>query len=234
MKNSEPLQWNDLLFLIGAALFLFSCIATTRQVARTLEPGQGEASQGYMQARSLEEFSEEPVQLFGLNGRFGITDNFDAGIAHSFDVSKESNNRLNTLWGDVKWQLTNRDNEANKFTFSPGLLKGYVYDQKAKIHFTSLPLYLSLPVDNRLTPTFMYRYELLSEEKFFPNSRSFDDPRHTFSLGLEYSLQEPDPSKWIPKLGIGLGFINSLNGDSEGDNVLLIDVGFKLTSPPEK
>lgn len=233
MKNSEPLQWTDLIFLIGAGLFLFSCIATTRQVARTLEPGQAEASQGYMQARSLEEFSGEPIQLIGLNGRFGITDYFDAGIAHSFDISKDNEHKFNTLWGDVKWQITNRSNEINKFTLSPGLLKGYVYDEEAKIHFTSLPLYVSLPVNNRLTPTLMYRYELLSEEKLFPDSESFDNPRHTFSLGLEYSLQEQNSPKWTPKLDIGLGFMNSLNGGSEGDNIFLIDFGLKLTSPDE-
>jgi hypothetical protein len=234
MKNSEPLQWIDLLFLIGAGLFFFSCIATTRQVARTLEPGQAEASQGYMQARSLEEFSQEPVQLIGLNGRFGITDNFDAGIAHSFDISEDNGHMFNTLWADVKWQISNRKNEANRLTFSPGLLKGFVYNQEALMHFTSLPLYVSLPVNNRLTQTLMYRYELISDDKPFPQSESFNDPRHTFSLGLEYSLQEPNSSKWIPKLGIGLGFMNSLNGDSEGDNVFIIDFGFKLTSPAEK
>jgi len=233
MKNSESLKWIDLVYIIGVCIFFFSCIGTTLQVSKTLKPGQVEASAGYMQARSFDEFSETPVQLFGINGRVGIINNLDAGIEHTFDISEGNEGAFKTIWGDAKWQLTNKNNEFNKLTFSTGLLKGYAYDEEAEIHFTSLPLYFSLPVNDRLTPTFMYRYGLLNDD-FFPNSDSFDNPRHTFSLGLEYCLKKPDPQKWTPKLGIGIGTMNSLTGDPDGDNLFLISFGFKFTSPIKK
>lgn len=229
MKKSKPTGWNDLLFLMGVGFFFFSCIATTSHLARTLDPGQGELVAGYIQGRNLESLSSDPVQLIGLNGRIGVVDNLDVGVEHVFDVSKENDNDFASLWGDLKWQLTNKENVEKKLTMATGLLKGYMYDQDTKIHATALPLYFSVPVTDRFTPFFNYRYELISND-FLPNSESFNNPRHSINLGLEYCLGKPDSKKWIPKFDVGIGYLNSLTG-GEGADVLLLNFGFKLTSP---
>jgi len=229
MKNSYQFNRMDFIFILSTGIFFFSCIATTLQTAHTKAPGQAELSAGYLQARSIEEFSETPVQLLGLDARIGVARNFDMGIEHTFDLSKDNEGMFKTFWGDAKYQFTNHNNDFNKLTFSSGLIKGYAYDEDAQIHITTLPLYFSLPVNNRLIPTFSYRYDLLSED-FFPNSESFEDPRHTFILGIEYALKEPDPTKWIPKFAFSLGTLQSFNGDSDS-GMFLFNFGFKFDSP---
>lgn len=230
MKKSGHLNWADLFFLLGTAIFFFSCIYSTLQVARTLEPKQGELSAGYLQGRPFTDFSGDPVQLIGINGRLGVANNLDVGIEHTFDATADNGGDFNSVWSDVKWQLSNRENLPEKLTFSSGLLKGYAYDSDADIHFTSLPLYFSLPLSDRFTPTFMYRYELLSDG-FFPNWESFDDPRHSLILGIEYGLKPYDPAKWTTKLGISAGYMNSLTGDPDGEDLLILNFGLKFTSP---
>lgn len=230
MKNSPRLNWADLLFLLGTAIFFFSCIYSTLQVARTLEPKQGEISAGYLQGRSFVDFASDPVQLIGLNGRLGVVNNLDVGVEHTFDVTADNEGDFKSAWGDVKWQLSNRENIPKKLTFSTGLMKGYAYDSDAMFHFTSLPLYFSLPANDRFTPTLMYRYELISDD-LFPNSDSFDDPRHSLIVGIEYGLKPYDPAKWTTKLGFSAGYMNSLTGDPDGEDLLILNFGLKFTSP---
>jgi hypothetical protein len=225
--NLKSINRIDIIFILGASIFFLSCIATTYHVAKTLEPGQGSLSTGYMQARSFEDLTEDPVQLVGLNGRIGVARGFDLGTEYTWDISKENENAFATVWGDCKIQLTNRDNELLNPIISTGLLKGYVYDEEAKIHISSLPVMLSIPINDRTTSTFIYRYELLSEG-FVPIS--LEDPRHTFALGLEYSLSKPDFNKWAPKLAFSVGTLNSLAG-GEGDNILTINFGLIFNSP---
>ena len=228
MKNTKSLKWVDLVFIIGVGAFFLSCIATLFHTPRALDPGQADLSSGYLQARSLEEFGEEPLKLMAVNARIGVVNNLDFGIEHTFDLSKETEGIFKSVWGDVKWQLTNRENELNKLTFSTGLLKGYLYDSEADYHITSVPFYFSYSVSERFTPTFLYRYELTGEGDFIPASLS--EPRHSLNLGFEYLLREPGTQGWMPKLGAGLGFMNSLGG-GEGDNVLIMHFGVKFTSP---
>ncbi len=228
MKKTKSLKWIDLIFVIGVGAFFLSCIATLYHTPRTLEPGQTELSSGYLQARSLEEFSETPIQLMAINARVGVVNNLDLGLEHTFDLSEGNEGMFKSLWGDFKWQLTNRQNELNKLTFSTGLLKGYLYDSEADFHITSLPFYFGYQASERLTPTFIYRYELTGEGKFIPNS--LENPRHSFNLGLEYLLKEPNSQGWMPKLGVGVGLMNSLGGE-DGDNVFIMHLGLKFTSP---
>ncbi|HYQ58008.1 MAG TPA: hypothetical protein VEP89_11760 [Draconibacterium sp.] len=220
----------DLILLISVGTFLLSCVFTSLQTARTKEPGQAEISAGYMQLRSIDEFSEDPVQLIGINARVGVADNFDAGIAHSFDITKDTENMGNTLWGDVKYQFSNKANENQKLTFSSGLIKGYIYDSDVQGHITSLPMYFSVPVNNRFTPTLLYRYRLVSEG-FFPDSDSFDESSHLFAVGLEYYLKEPDPTKWVPKLALSIGTLQRFDGNSEDSGSFLVNFGLKIESP---
>jgi hypothetical protein len=225
--NLKSVNRIDIIFILGASIFFFGCIATTYHVAKTLEPGQGSLSTGYMQARSFEDMKGDPIQLIGFNGRIGVCRGFDLGTEYTWDISKENENAFATIWGDCKIQLTNKDNELLKPIISTGLLKGYVYDEEAKIHISSLPVMLSMPINDQITSTFMYRYELFSEG-FFP--LSLEDPRHTFALGLEYSLLKPDYNKWSPKLALSLGTLQPLFGE-EGDNVLTINFGLIFNSP---
>jgi hypothetical protein len=229
-KHLKPVSRKDLLFILGISVFFFSCIATTYHAARTLNPGQGSFSAGYMQARSFEEFTGDPVQLTGLNARVGALRGLDFGLEHTWDITKDSENTAATFWGDVKVQLTNRDYKYRRPIISTGLLKGYAYKEDAKTHFTSLPVMLGFPMSERFIPTLLYRYELLSED-FFPNGESFDYPRHTFALGFEYDLIRYDPSKWTPKIGFSVGTLNSLAGDPEEDNVFIFNFGVKINSP---
>lgn len=229
MKNFHHLNRMDLLFILGVGMFFFSCIATTLQTARTKAPGQVELSAGYLNARSTDSSEDDgSTQLIGMNARVGVAENFDFGLEHTLDVTKDNDAYFNTIWGDVKYQFTNHGNEKNKLTFSSGLLKGYVYKQDVQVHITTLPLYFSLPVNNRVTPTFMYRYGLISEG-FFPDSDSFDDPRHTFMLGIEYVLKEPEATKWIPKFAASIGTMQSFDGEDSG--LFLFNFGFKIDSP---
>jgi len=229
MKNVNRLTRMDLLFILGAGMFFFSCIATTLQTARTKAPGQVELSAGYLNARSTSSSEDEgSTQLIGMNARVGVVDNLDFGLEHTLDVTKDNDAYFNTIWGDVKYQFSNHSNENNKLTFSSGLLKGYVYKKDAEVHITTLPLYFSLPLNNRVTPTFMYRYELVGEN-FFPDSDSFDNSRHTFMLGIEYALKEPDAAKWLPKFAASIGTMQSFDGEDSG--LFLFNFGFKIDSP---
>jgi hypothetical protein len=219
----------DIIFILGVSIFFLSCIASSYHIAKTLEPGQGSLSTGYMQARSLEDLTAEPVQLIGFNSRIGVSKGFDMGAEYTLDISKENDNAFATIWGDCKIQLTNRDNKLFKPIISTGLLKGYVYDEEARIHVSSLPILMSIQANDRIAFTAMYRYELFSEG-FMPRSYSFEDPRHALALGLEYSLSKPVYNKWSPKLAFSIGTLNSLQG-GEGDNVFTFNFGLIFNSP---
>lgn len=90
MKTQNLLSRMDLFFVLGAALFFLSCIFTTLQTARTVAPRQAQFSAGYLQARNLDDFSADPVQLIGVNARLGVAPNFDLGLGHGFDVTKDT------------------------------------------------------------------------------------------------------------------------------------------------
>ena len=91
-------------------------------------------------------------------------------------------------------------------------------------------MYFSLPVNDRFTPTFIYRYKLFSEG-FFPDSDSFDASAHLFALGVEYSLKNPDQTKWIPKLAFTIGTLQSFNDDVDDSGGLVFNLGVKIDSP---
>lgn len=230
MKNVKQFRPVDLIFVLTAGMFFLSCVFTTLQTARTKAPGQAELSAGYMNVKSIDEFDEDAVQLIGINGRVGVARSFDMGLAHSFDITKDTEGMGHTIWGDAKYQFSNKDNENMKLTFSSGLVKGYVYDSDVQTHLTSFPFYFSLPVNNRLTPTFLYRYRLGSEG-FIPDSESFDNAGHLFALGFEYCFQEPDQSKWIPKLAVSIGTLQDFSSDSDDSGSFILNFGLKFDSP---
>lgn len=214
----------DLIFILGVGFFYFSCVASTTHTAKTLEPGQGSIGAGYMQVRNGDELGSEPVQLMGFHGRYGVSRGFDLGTEYTLDLSKGNENGFATIWVDGKIQLTNRDNRLLKPILATGLLKGYSH--KAEIHASSLPLMLSLPLSNKLTTTFIYRWEHFSEG-FIPTAY---DPRHTLAAGLELGKNKADHTKWNPKIAFSLGMMNGALSE-EWNPDLIFNIGVKIESP---
>lgn len=225
MKTNQGTGYIEFLVIIIAGMFLFGCIASSYKTAKTVEKKQVALSGGYMHLTNLDNSSADGINLIDLNLRYGVAKGFDMGLANTFDVSSGSGTSLSTLWGDFKLQLSNRDNEIGKPIVSLGLTKGYVYDPQ--VHLTSFPVMLSIPLSDRITPTFQYRYTLARDE-FLPTT--FEDPRHEFSFGLEYSFSKPNLDEWTPKIGFAIGTFNSLAG-GEGDNGLILNFGLTLESP---
>lgn len=219
----------DFLFICGAASFLFGCIASTHRGPQTLAPKQTSLGASYLRAENLEESDSEPVQLVALDARTGLEKGVDAGIAHTWDISRGNENAFATIWGDIKFQVSNKENIVGRPIFSFAIQKGYIYDEEYDTHITSIPLILGLPVNQNVTPFVLYKHELFSEG-FFPEI--LENPRRTFALGVEMNLWNPEPGKWTPKMGICLGRFNALGG-GDGDPGLIINIGFSIDSPAE-
>jgi hypothetical protein len=229
MNDKKQEYTKDILFVLVVVFFFFGCIATTHHTAKTVKPKQVSFSSSYLQARPTKDFTSVPVQLIAIDGRTGLGKGCDMGVMHTWDASKNNDNAFATMWGDFKVQLSNRDQSIGKPIFSTGLIKGYIYHEDAKIHATSLPLMVCLPVNERITPFFNYRYGLFSD-KFIPES--FMAPRHTFVLGIEFCLSEPSNKQWTPKLSLCIGRFNSLIPEENETNPgLMFNVGFTLDSP---
>lgn len=222
MIKQKSLHWKDYFFLFMAALFFFGCIASTHRSPKTLEPGQFSFSGSYLQADNIDNSDAESIRLIALDGRAGLARGVDIGIMHTWDISKDNENAYATIWGDCKVQLSNKDNLIGQPIFSIGLMKGYV--NEAELHISTFPLMLGIPMDEYLTPYFIYRFEVISEDFI---SNNFEDPRHTFALGLEINLRKPDPHKFTPKLGLSVGTYNSLLG-GEGDQGLILNLGLTI------
>lgn len=229
MNKQKCLHWKDYLFLFVTVFFFFGCIASTHRSPKTLEPGQLSLSGSYLQADNMENSDREPIRLIALDGRTGIARGFDMGIMHTWDISKDNDNAYATFWGDFKVQLSNKDNLIREPIFSIGLMKGYVYNENAKLHITTFPLMFGIPMDEYLTPYLIYRFEIISDS-FMPDN--FEDPRHTIALGIEINLQKPDPYKITPKLGLSVGAFNSLLG-GDGDRGLILNLGLTIDTAIE-
>lgn len=227
MKTQNRFSWKELSFVCGAILFFFGCIASSHRTARTLDEGQVSFGGSYLRAEDTEDSKATPIQLLAIDGRVGVARGLDFGLMHTWDITEKNENQFATMWGDVKVQLSNRDNIIGKPIFSLGLMKGYVYDQNIKDHITSVPFMLSVPVSDYLTPTLMYRHEIISRD-FVPSS--LDNPRSTWSLGMEIDLMKPSSQSWTPKLGLSVGTFNSLTG-GPGDRGLILNVGLSVDSP---
>ena len=227
MNNKTRLYWEDCLFLLTAAFFFVGCIASAHRSGKTLDPGQFSLSASYLCAENWDEPSDDPVQLIAYDTRFGVKRGLDMGILHTWDVTSNNDNLFATIWGDFKLQLTNRGNATGKPIVSLGLMKGYVYDDRVERHITSLPLTLSIPLSETVTPYLGYRHELVGED-FLPSD--LNDPRSTFLAGVEVHLRKTEAHQWTPKLGLCVGTFNSLEG-GEGDRAVLLNFGFTLDLP---
>lgn len=227
MKKTRRVRWTDLLFLLGFLALFVGCIASSHRSARTVEPRRVSMSAGYSHVSNLEESSEKPIQLADVDVRTGLAKGIDLGFEHTWDVSENHNGAYSSVWGDVKFQLTNRENEVGQPILSVGLLKGYAYKCNAKTHFTGFPLFLSMRATDRITASLFYRHEYLSED-FAPSK--FKKPRTTFGGGLELALADESKGFWVPKLGLSVSTFNALCG-GEGDNGLVVNLGLSLDSP---
>lgn len=226
MKTKNNISFVEYFAIITSVLFLFGCFASSYKTAKTLEPKQVALGAGYMRLENLENSDAEGIDLLDLNFRYGIAKGFDMGLAHTFDLSSESGSTsLSTFWWDLKTQLSNRENKIGNVSFSLGLIKGYTYDPE--IHITSIPLLLSVPVNDNITPTLQYRIAFISND-FIPSD--FENPRHEVTLGMEYSFYKASSDRWNPKIGFAIGWFNSLTG-GEGDPGLILNFGFTVESP---
>jgi hypothetical protein len=229
MNRQKPLKLKDCLFLLGASFFFFGCIASAHRSAKTIKPGEISIGGSYLLAKNMEESGAEPIHLMALDSRVGIARGFDMGIMHTWDFSNDNDNAFATFWGDFKVQLTNRDNSILKPIFSIGLMKGYVYHEDAETHITTYPFMFGIPLNEsfNVTPFFIYRFELISEE-FVPKDSEI---RHTFALGIEANMREQGPHRLTPKFGFSIGTFNSLAG-GEGDNGLILNIGLSVDINP--
>ena len=213
--------------VVVSLLFIFGCIASSLQTAETLQPKQVAFGAGYMKVDDAENSDAESIDLLDFNFRFGIARGFDMGLAYTLDLSSESQSSgLSTFWWDFKSQISNRENKVGNVSFSLGLMKGYTYDPE--IHISTIPLILSLPVSENITPTFQYRISFFSDS-FFPTS--FESPRHEFYLGMEYSFFKMSTESWNPRIGFAVGTFNSLTGIEDADRGITFNLGIKVESP---
>ena len=226
MKTKREIGFVEYFAIAASVLFIFGCIASSYKTAKTLEPQQVALGAGYMRLENLDDSNADGIDLLDVNFRTGIAKGFDMGLAHTFDLSSESGSTsLSTFWWDFKGQLSNRENKIGNVSFSLGLIKGYTYDPE--VHITSIPLLLSVPADDNLTPTLGYRIGFISND-FIPSN--FEDPRHELTLGMEYSFYKASSETWNPKIGFAVGWFNSLTG-GEGDSGLILNFGFSVESP---
>lgn len=227
METRSGLNKKDILFLCGAVFFFFGCIASSQRTARTEKPGQVSFSGSYIRASNLVNSNSTPIELVAADARLGTGRGIDIGVMHTWDITQNNKGQYATYWGDIKFQLTNLDQNIGAPIVSLGLMKGYVYNEDIKDHITTLPIMISIPLNDYITPTLMYRHELIGKD-FIP--QNMDNPRSTFVFGLEVNLIKPAPSQWTPKLGLAIGHFNSLTG-GEGDDGLIFNVGLSLDSP---
>lgn len=226
MSRTCLLTWRDFLFLLVAAFFFLGCIAGSYRSGKTLEQGQVSVGGSYTGANSMEE-EVDMIQLIALDGRVGVVDGLDFGLMHTWDITGANEGLFSTFWGDIKWQVTNRECTIGSPILAFGLMKGYVYHEDADTHVTSFPVSVSIPSPGGMTPFFMYRFEQMSDD-FIPGS--FGEPRHSFFLGSEFQLGERNEGGPTPTLGVSIGTLNSLGG-GEGDRHLVVSAGVSVDTP---
>ena len=173
----------------------------------------------------LDESDSDMVHLLALDGRIGVLDGLDVGLAHTWDITGDHEGLYSTWWGDAKVQLNNRDEVLGTPIVSLGVMKGYVYHENADVHITSFPMIISVPMSETVTPYFIYRFENISAD-FIPSE--WEEPRHGFFLGSEIELGSA--GTFTPVLGVDVGFMNSLYG-GEGDMMFVLNAGVSFNSP---
>lgn len=221
----------DLVLVGMTAFFFFGCLATGYRGPRTLGPGQFSVGAGYTHATLNDVDDADAARLLHVDGRVGLGGGADLGLAHTSDLTEDSDGAFSTFWGDARFQLSNRENRVGVPIFTLGIAKGFLYKEDLDIHVTSLPLQLGVPVHERVTPWLLYRPDFLSDD-FFPDGDSFENPRHTIMIGSEFALAGSESSV-VPRLGIGVGWVSSLTGFDEGDeeSLTMFQVGITIETP---
>jgi hypothetical protein len=228
----HTLNLKDLVTFVIGSFFLFGCIAGSQRTAKTLQPGQASAGLGYSHLENTSSSkSGSGIDLVDLNVQGGIAKGVEIGARHTFDLTSGNNSRFSTFWGDLKFQLNNLADNPGTPTFSIGLTKGYVYDQQAQTHITSVPFTLSSDFGPKSSGFIQYRHELMSSTFFPTDNQSFSNPRNVFVIGSEFALTDPQPDKWVPRLNFSVGFQNALAGGDFSLNSYSLNLGIWLDSP---
>lgn len=181
--------------LIVLASVLFGCYTTAHRGPKTVDPGQFSASGSYLRFKSTDaEPDDEPGEVVGVEGRFGLARGLDVGYTRTVDISEgvESDEGIDTHWMDAKVQFLNRYNLPYKPTASLGYGFGKVINSD-ETWVNTLYLSLGMMTDN-VDLFYSFRYETLDDQiNLMPKwvwKESFDDIRKAHVLGLEYQVNE--------------------------------------------
>jgi hypothetical protein len=223
----KRIAFKDAAALAVASVFLFGCISTSQRTARTLQPKQVTPTVSVGMLTNAE--ADEPIWLNDVGLHAGVAKGVELGIAHTAHLNPEEDITFNSLWFDSKFQLLNRDNTQGKLALALGLSKGYVYNERAEVHITSLLITFSTDLSERTALFLSYRPEFLSED-LAPNGDSFEEPRHSFHIGMEGALSKPDRERWTPRLNLSVGLVNKLAGGGDMD-IFVVGLGLHLDSP---
>ncbi|HET6513311.1 MAG TPA: hypothetical protein VFH43_14045 [Candidatus Kapabacteria bacterium] len=223
----KRIAFKDAAALAVASVFLFGCISSSQRTARTLQPKQVTPTVSIGMLTHAE--AEEPIFLNDIGLHAGVAKGVELGIAHTAHLNPDESIPFSAFWFDSKFQLLNRDNEQGKVAISLGLSKGFVYDDDAEVHITSLPITFSTDLSARTSAFLSYRPEFVSRD-FMPDGESTEDPRHSFHVGIEGALAKPDRERWTPRLNLSVGLVNKLAGGGDMD-IFVVGLGLHLDSP---
>jgi len=225
MKHGK-LKLEDLIALSIAVLFSLGCLATTPRSPRVTDARCVSFGMSYLNANNLQNEDADPLNFFALDTRVGLGKGMDLGLMHTWDVTKDNDGAYSTIWSDLKCQLLNRKNTPGKPTMSIGYGTAFVHYEDAELWITSFPV--SIGYQGRgIIPYLTYRLEYV-DDTFFPESDA--PPRSSWIIGADMDLGKPD--RMIPRLGIEMGFVNSLMG-GKGDDVFFMSFGLTLNGVPK-
>lgn len=114
-----------LLSILGISFSMNSmgCFMTTGRPADVVKPGEYSIGARHVKISSPESESDggdmgapSNLSYIGIEGRFGIFRGLDAGYVYGLDQEMD----FNTHWFDLKYQILNKDQFDDKFSFSFG------------------------------------------------------------------------------------------------------------------
>jgi hypothetical protein len=179
------------------------------------------------------------------NARVGIVNGLDFGIDYSYksksknDLADLYTNNYNlgydytnknslsedyqSLWLNLKFQLTNKDLKRGRVIFTIGFTQGFGYGYTAKnnmVSITSLPLCLGFPINSTdlFQITNKLEYVDYSDDSYI---------RSTFGLGADIALLREEKDIFILKLKPRFGFIKDF-ADNNNSSSWYCNIGFSI------
>lgn len=210
-------------------LFLQSCYTTTHRGPWTVKPGQISPSVNYIWVKGTDaDESTEPMELIGLEGRYGLLNRLDLGYMRTFDISSymddfEEGANMNIY--DIKFQLV----DNYRFGFALQLIWADMADYKDDDHFWINSIVLSIGEERKQFKIFgnfkidHYENEIqLIPTWLYDDEYEFRDFMKVVSFGLEL----PNNNGIYPVLEVGRYFTDDL-----GDGLNIINAGINYYRP---